>query len=356
VLIGSAPPERCLAPRPSFGAAEPLTRPPPLALATRPGVACTTTGLDRLPHDGRGQPRRHRCCRAHEPRGRPLSHTPAWPAVDDLGSGPVRRGEALRGGRGPALAWEGEEALRRASHRQPGLGRGRPRLPGPARPSPATDGWEALAQPGGALLGALASDQRGPQAPSRCAGQPPPGSARARQDRRGPGERRCVLAHDAPACVPGARGARPGGAAPGGHGPTRASGALEPAAAGLPLARDETARPAGVLPCGPGPPRPGGMRLLRAPTAGRRALAHRPWALTRGAEPARHAASSATTDPRCVAAARAVRRAWRGRTVACGALPDSLLLRTVGRTSGGDSAGPRLSLVHMHPRYRGTPP
>ena len=183
MLIGSAPPERCLAPRPSFGAAEPLTRPPPLALATRPGVACTTTGLDRLPHDGRGQPRRHRCCRAHEPRGRPLSHTPAWPAVDDLGSGPVRRGEALRGGRGPALAWEGEEALRRASHRQPGLGRGRPRLPGPARPSPATDGWEALAQPGGALLGALASDQRGPQAPSRCAGPPPP---RPRQRAPGP--------------------------------------------------------------------------------------------------------------------------------------------------------------------------
>jgi hypothetical protein len=175
-------------------------------------------------------------------------------------------------------------------------------------------------------------------------------------DRLGHGERRCVLAHDAPARVPGARGARPGGAAPGGHGPTRASGALEPAAAGLPLARDETARPAAGLPCGPGPPRPGGMRLLRAPTAGRRALAHRPWALTREAEPARHAASSATTDPRCVAAARAVRRAWRGRTVACGALPDSLLLRTVGRTSGGDSAGSRLSLVHMHPRYRGTPP
>jgi hypothetical protein len=327
-----------------------------MALATRPGVACTTTGLERWPHAGRGPPRRPRGCRAHAPLGRPLSHTPAVPALDDLGLGPVRRGEALRGGRGPACAWEGEEALRRARPLPPGLGRGRPRLPGPARPRPATDGWEALEQHGGALLGAVADDQRGPQAPSRCAGPPPPGRASERQDRRGPGARRCGLAPDAPEGGPGARGARPGGAAPGGHGPTRASGALEPAAAGLRLARDETARAAAGLPCGPGPPRPGGRRLLRAPTAGRRALAHRPWALTRGAEPARHAASSATTDPRCVAAARAVRRAWRGRTVACGALPDSLLLRTVGRTSGGDSAGPRLSLVHMHPRYRGTPP
>src|SRR5207247_8037381 len=94
VLLGSAHPERLLAPRPSLGDAEPLTRQPPMALATRPGVACTTTGLERLPNAGRDPPRRHRGCRAHAPLGRPLSHTPAGPALDDLGLGPVRRGEA----------------------------------------------------------------------------------------------------------------------------------------------------------------------------------------------------------------------------------------------------------------------
>src|SRR5206468_6697864 len=105
-----------------------------------------------------------------------------------------------------------------------------------------------------------------------------------------------------------------------------------------------------------GPHRHGVIRLLRAHTEVRRALAHRKCVLTLGAEQARNAAISSTTNQMCVEAALAVMRALRVRTVAGGALHDSLLMRIVGRTSGVYSECPRLSLVHIHPRYRGTLP
>src|SRR2546426_5080384 len=98
------------------------------------------------------------------------------------------------------------------------------------------------------------------------------------------------------------------------------------------------------------------MRLLRAHTEVRRALAHRKRALTHGAQQSRNAAIDSTTDQMCVEAAFAVMRALRVRTVACGELHGSLLMRTVCRASGVYSERSPLSLVHIHPRYRGTPP
>jgi hypothetical protein len=57
-----------------------------------------------------------------------------------------------------------------------------------------------------------------------------------------------------------------------------------------------------------------------------------------------------------VEAALALMRAWRVWPIACGALHGFLLMRTVYRASGVYSECPRLSLVQIYPRYRGTPP
>jgi hypothetical protein len=98
------------------------------------------------------------------------------------------------------------------------------------------------------------------------------------------------------------------------------------------------------------------MRFLRTHPEVRRALAHRKRALTPGAQQTRNAAIGSTTDQMRAKAALAVMCAWRGWTVACGALQGSLLMRTVCCASGGYSERPGLSLVPVHPRYRGTPP
>src|SRR4030095_6867719 len=55
-------------------------------------------------------------------------------------------------------------------------------------------------------------------------------------------------------------------------------------------------------------------------------------------------------------AALTVMRALRVRTVACREIHGSLLMKTVCHPSGVYSERSRLSLVHIHPRYRGTPP
>src|SRR6266851_1891753 len=66
--------------------------------------------------------------------------------------------------------------------------------------------------------------------------------------------------------------------------------------------------------------------------------------------------SASTPNQMCVEAAFAVMRALRVRTGACGELHGSLLMWTVCRAAGVYSERARLSLVHIHPRYRGTPP
>ena len=86
-----------------FGAAEHLARKPTNALATGEVVAFNKTGIARLTHDGRGQARWHSCCRAEDDLGGHLHHTPAFPAFDDLGIGPVSRGRRLGVGLGPRL-------------------------------------------------------------------------------------------------------------------------------------------------------------------------------------------------------------------------------------------------------------
>src|SRR6267378_5572250 len=106
------------------------------------------------------------------------------------------------------------------------------------------------------------------------------------------------------------------------------SGAIEPATDGILIAIDDTASASEGMTFCQGPHRHGVMRLLRAHTDVRRALAHRKCSLTLGAEQARHAAISSTTDQVCVEAALAVMRALRVRTVAWGELHDSLLMTT----------------------------
>src|SRR4030095_14432836 len=96
--------------------------------------------------------------------------------------------------------------------------------------------------------------------------------------------------------------------------------------------------------------------FLRTNTKVCPALAHQKCALTHGAQQSRNAAIGSATDQMSAKAALAVVCALWVRTVACGELHSSLLMRTVCRASGVYSERPRFSLVHVHPRYQGTPP
>src|SRR2546428_7403339 len=133
-------------------------------------------------------------------------------------------------------------------------------------------------------------------------------------------------------------------------------GSIQPVTDGILIDLDDTPSTPQRIPFCQGPHRDGVMRLLRAHTEVRRALAHRKRALTPGAQQSRNATIGSTTDQMRVEATFAVMRAVRMRTVTCGELHGSLLMKTVCRASGVYSERPRVSLVHIHPRYRGTPP
>ena len=101
-----------LYPRPIFGAAEPLARATPVALATRQVGPFDDTGMDGLTAGGNGEAMRHGFLRAADARGGSLHHAPPFPALDDLGLGPVSRWEERGCGLGSALARDVPENFR----------------------------------------------------------------------------------------------------------------------------------------------------------------------------------------------------------------------------------------------------
>src|SRR5712691_3044069 len=167
---------------------------------------------------------------------------------------------------------------------------------------------------------------------------------------------RFFLAHEAPPFVHLALGNMPGVEQIGSDSPTMPPGSIQPVTDGILIDIDDTpGTPQRITFC-QGPHREGVIRLLRAHTEVRRALAHRKRALTHSAQQSRNATIGSTTDQMRAEAALAVMRALRVRTVACGELHGSLLMKTVCRVSGVYSERSRLSLVHIHPRYRGASP
>jgi len=105
------------------------------------------------------------------------------------------------------------------------------------------------------------------QAPGGRTGAPPPRRTRERQALRRDGQRRFLLAPDAPPGVHVALRARHGVAQPGGQRPPRPAGSLPPSPDASRIDRDAPAGPPPRMPCCQGPPRAGVRRLLRTHTA-----------------------------------------------------------------------------------------
>jgi hypothetical protein len=140
------------------------------------------------------------------------------------------------------------------------------------------------------------------------------------------------------------------------NGPTMPSGPIDPVTDGILVDIDDTASTPQRITFCQGLHRDSVIWFLRTNTKVCPALAHQKCALTHGAQQSRNAAIGSTTDQMSAKAALAVMCALRVRTVACGELHGALLMRTVCRASGVYNERPRLSLVHVHPRYRATPP
>src|SRR5437870_9370040 len=125
------------------------------------------------------------------------------------------------------------------------------------------------------------------------------------------------------------------------------SGSVHPVTDGILIDLDDTAgTPQRITFC-QGPHRNGVIRLRRAYTEVRRTLAHRKRALTHGAQQSRNVAIGSTTDQMRAKAALAVMCALWVRTVACGELHSSLLMRTVCRASGVYSERPHFFRLFM---------
>src|SRR5262245_31436321 len=112
------------------------------------------------------------------------------------------------------------------------------------------------------------------------------------------------------------------------------SGSVHPVTDGILIDLDDTAGTPQRIPFGQGPHRDGVIRRLRAYTEVCRTLAHRKRALTSGAQQSRNTAIGSATDQMRAKATLAVMGALWVRTVACGELHSSLLMRTVCRASG----------------------
>jgi len=111
VIIGQALPQMLLSPGQIFGAAQDRACKPTMALATRPGVTFNKTGVDRLTDCGGRSARWHRRFRTEDDLRGDFSHVSPCPALDDLGIGQGRRGEARGCGLGPTFARDGQENL-----------------------------------------------------------------------------------------------------------------------------------------------------------------------------------------------------------------------------------------------------
>src|SRR5215475_15067646 len=133
----------------------------------------------------------------------------------------------------------------------------------------------------------------------------------------------------------------------GGDGPTMPSSSVHPVADGILVDIDDPASTPQRITFCQGPHRDGVIRLLCTHTEVRRALTHRKRALTPGAQQSRNASIGSTKDQMSAKAALAVMCALWMRTVACGELHSSLLMRTVCRASGVYSERPRFFRLFM---------